>query len=163
MTVTWRDRWHEWQALDGFARENWQELEQRGRMRAVTICMQRTWMDMMRLKGSEDVCNLDDTMDSVAGPRITHWGDNHVVGRPPEEEEGGGRGTPEAGGSPLTAAPAREVVPAAGQDSAGSPASDRPRGGTGHRVRGSRGRQRQGLCPGAGGEGAVDPGRPRGD
>lgn len=48
--VTWRDRWREWQALDAFVREHERELVDGGRMRAMTICQQQVWQDMMRLR-----------------------------------------------------------------------------------------------------------------
>lgn len=48
--MTWRDRWHEWQALDSFVREHEQDLVEGRRMRGMTICQQRTWQDMMRLR-----------------------------------------------------------------------------------------------------------------
>ncbi len=53
MKVTWRDRWKEWQTLDAFVRQHEAELVAKGRMRAMTLCMQRTWQDMMRLKKQE--------------------------------------------------------------------------------------------------------------
>ena len=48
--VTWRDRWREWQALDAFVREHERELVDGGRMRAMTICQQQVWQDMVRLR-----------------------------------------------------------------------------------------------------------------
>jgi hypothetical protein len=50
--VTWQDREREWTALYDFAYENYKELEAKGRMKAITLCLQRTWQDMRRLKGS---------------------------------------------------------------------------------------------------------------
>lgn len=48
--ATWEDRYREWKALYDYARENWVELEEKGRMRAITLCMQRTWGEMRRLR-----------------------------------------------------------------------------------------------------------------
>lgn len=48
--VTWQDRKREWVALDEYVREHEEELVTSGRMRGMTMCMQRTWQDMMRLR-----------------------------------------------------------------------------------------------------------------
>lgn len=53
--VTWQDRYQEWKALYNYCRENEEELEQSGRMRALVFCLQAHWQDMNRLKTQEEV------------------------------------------------------------------------------------------------------------
>lgn len=48
--LSWVDRRNEWVALYNYAYENYVELEAKGRMKAVTICLQRHWRDMVRMK-----------------------------------------------------------------------------------------------------------------
>lgn len=48
--LKWEERYREWRALFEYCCENRLELEEKGRMRAFILCLQRHWQDMMRLK-----------------------------------------------------------------------------------------------------------------
>jgi hypothetical protein len=48
--VTYQERMAEWKALYDFAYENYVELEAKGRMKAITLCMQRHWQDAQCIK-----------------------------------------------------------------------------------------------------------------
>ncbi len=48
--MTWKDRYLEWRALYEWACEHRLELERTGKMRAITLCLQAHWADMLKLR-----------------------------------------------------------------------------------------------------------------
>lgn len=50
MAPTWQERYDEWGRLLDWCRLNCAELEAKGRMRGLVICMQKIWRDMTKLR-----------------------------------------------------------------------------------------------------------------